>query len=308
MPLDQPRSTSTRELLRRVRWAVARPLAQRPNGEERSRLPGPGVDFARVREYQPGDDVRRIDWPLTARSDRAFVREAHEDRGVDVWLVVDTSPSVDWGTALSVKRDVALEMSALAGQLLGRRGNRLGLIPFADRPLPVVPPGSGQAHLERVVGRLRLEPRQTARAATDLTAALALTQRLARRPSVIVLMSDFLVPDGWTNALRQLARRHEVVAVRLRDPREVSLPNIGVVTFEDPETGGQLTVDTNDAQLRERFADAAVAQAKHIDATLSGCGAAVLVTGTDELLIPRLVKFLDARRSARRRGREVSVA
>jgi uncharacterized protein (DUF58 family) len=298
--MQPERPTTTRELLRRLRWEVLRPLAQRPNGQERSRLTGPGIDFASVREYQPGDDVRRIDWTLTARSDRAYVREAHDERGLDVWLVVDTSPSVDWGTALRVKRDVAIEMSATIGQLLGRHGNRLGLLLFADTPRGIVAPGAGRAHVERIVGRLRLEPRQIAHAATDLAGALAATERVARRPSVIVLISDFLVPDGWAGGLRRLTRRHEVVAVRVSDPREVSLPDIGVVTLDDPETGQQLTVDTNDHRLRERFAHAAASQARHIDTTLTASGAEVLVVGTDEPLVPALVKFLDARRVMRR--------
>jgi uncharacterized protein (DUF58 family) len=293
---------STRELLRRVRWAVLRPLAQRPNGDERSRLAGPGIDFARVREYQPGDDVRRIDWRLTARSDRAFVREAHDDRGVDVWLVVDTSSSVDWGTALSLKRDLAIEFTAAAGQLLGRRGNRLGLVLFADEPKSVIPPSAGHAHLERIVGRLRAEPRQATHGPTDLATALSVTRRMLRRQSVIVVLSDFLVPDGWANSLRMLAARHEVVAVRIRDPRESSLPDIGLVTFEDPESGAQQTFDTGDARLRERFSHAANLQSQNIDAALTRCGAAVVVVSTDEPLLPRLIRFLDARRPGRRGG------
>src|SRR5580765_7876415 len=130
-----PEAGSTRKLLKRLRWTVLRPLAHRPNGDERSRLAGPGIEFAHVREYQPGDDVRRIDWQLTARSDRAYVREAHDERGLDIWLVVDVSPSVDWGTAQKLKRSLAVELSAVAGQLLGHRGNRLGLLLFAERTL-----------------------------------------------------------------------------------------------------------------------------------------------------------------------------
>src|SRR5215471_5516199 len=133
-----PESASVRMLLRRLRWTVLRPLAQRANGDERSRLSGPGVEFAQVREYQPGDDIRRIDWQLTARSDRPYVREAHDERGLDIWLAVDVSPSVDWGTAQGTKRDAAVEFCALASDLLGHRGNRVGLLMFADKLLGVV--------------------------------------------------------------------------------------------------------------------------------------------------------------------------
>jgi uncharacterized protein (DUF58 family) len=198
---------STRTLLRRLRWSLVRPLATRLNGDERSRLVGAGVEFAGVREYQPGDDVRRIDWNLTARSNTPFVREAQADGAIDVWLVVDVSQSVDWGTGLCLKRYRAIELAAVAGQLLGRHGNRLGLLLFADRPIGLVPPASGRAHLERVVGRLRLQPRSSSRGPTDLGGALNATSRLARRPSLIVVTSDFLVPDGWTAPLRLLATR-----------------------------------------------------------------------------------------------------
>jgi uncharacterized protein (DUF58 family) len=290
----------TRTLLRRLRWSVVQPLATRLNGDERSKLVGPGVEFAGVREYQPGDDIRRIDWNLTARSNTPFIREAQADGAIDVWLVVDVSPSVDWGTGLCLKRYRAIELAAVAGQLLGRHGNRLGLLLFADRPIGIVPPGTGRAHLERVVGRLRLQPRSLARGHTDLSAALTSIRRLVRRPSLIVLTSDFLVPEGWAAPLRLLAQRHEVVAARLRDARESSLPDVGVVTFEDPETGEQLTVDTGSRALRERFSRAAAAQAQRIDNVLAGCGVDQLVLGTDEPMLPVLAAFLDARR--RRRG------
>jgi uncharacterized protein (DUF58 family) len=228
---------STRMLLRRLHWAVVRPLATRLNGDERSKRAGPGVEFAGVREYQPGDDVRRIDWNLTARADRAFVREAHAERALDVWLVVDVSASVDWGTAECLKRYRAIELAAITGQLVGHHGNRLGLLLFAEHPLDVEPPGAGHGHLERVVGRLRLS-----------------------------------------------------------DPRETGLPDIGVVTFEDPETAEQLTVDTGDPGLRERFNAAATAQTQRIDAALSACDVDHFTLSTDTSILPTLAAFVDLRR------------
>jgi len=295
-----PEILSMRGLLRRLRWTVLRPLAHRANGDERSRRSGPGIEFAHVREYQPGDDVRRIDWQLTARSDRTYVREAHDERGLDIWLVVDVSPSIDWGTAAGLKRDAAAELAAVAGHLLGHRGNRLGLVLFAEQILGIVPPGVGQPHLERIVGRLQAEPRQPARGTTNLQSVLSTLPRLARRPAMIVLVSDFLVADGWADRLRGLARRHEVVAVRLQDPRELELPDIGIVTFEDPETGTQLTVDTGDARLRARFRQAAAAQAATTDRVLAACGAEVLVLGTDVSLTHAMARFLDSRRNQTR--------
>jgi len=249
-----------------------------------------------VREYQPGDDVRRIDWQLTARSDRPYVREAHDDRGLDIWLVVDVSPSIDWGTAQGTKRDLAVELAAVAGELLGHRGNRVGLILFAEKIVGIVPPGAGHAHVDRIVGRLRDEPRRPVCGPTDLTSALTVLPRLVRRASMVVLVTDFLVPDGWAERLRSLSHRHEVIGVRVHDQREVDIPDVGVLTFEDPETGAQLTVDTGDARLRERFREAAARQSTQIDATLRSCGVEVVNLGTDGGLLSAMASFLDARR------------
>jgi uncharacterized protein (DUF58 family) len=294
-----PEWEPTRTLLRRLRWTIIKPLATRLNGDERSRLTGAGIEFAGVRDYQPGDDIRRIDWNLTARANTPFVREAQIEAALDVWLVADVSGSVDWGTGLCLKRYRAIELAAVASQLLGRHGNRLGLLMFADRPVGIVPPAAGHGHVERVVGRLRSEPRSTSHGPTDLGAAVSAIGRLARRPALIVLMSDFLVADGWSAPLRTLARRHEVVAARLNDPRERELPDVGLVTFEDPETGEQLTVDTTDRRLRDRFNRAAAEQSERIDRTLAGCGVDQVVLSTDAALLPALAAFLQSRRRRR---------
>jgi uncharacterized protein (DUF58 family) len=295
----QPEWERTRTLLRRLHWPLVKPLANRPNGDERSALLGPGVEFATVREYQPGDDVRRIDWNLTARLNTPYVREAHADGAIDVWLLVDVSGSVDWGTGECLKRYRAIELAAVTAQLLGHRGNRVGLVLFAERPVAVVPQGRGRLHLDRVIGTLNRHPRSTARLATDLTGALQLLERLARRPSLLVVVSDFLVPTGWTAVLRRLSQRHEVVAARLIDPREVALPDVGIVVLEDPETGEQLTVDTHDRRLRERFAAAAAEQTRRIDATLSACGVDRFVLDTDRPFLPALAAFLESRKGRR---------
>lgn len=293
-------------LLRRLQWTVLRPLAARLGGDERSLVRGFGLELTEVREYQPGDDVRHIDWNMTARTDRPFVREALAERALDVWLVVDVSPSVDWGTIRRLKRDLAVEFAAVVGLLLGRQGNRIGTLLFAERPRAFVPPGGGRAHLLRLLTCLRDEPRRDGVGQTDLVAALRQVRAFARRRSLILVVSDFLVPDGWQTALGPLAQRHEVVAVRLRDPREPEIPDVGLVTLEDPETGGQLLVDTGDRRLRERFAVAAAAQDERISADLARAGVDHLVLATDEDLVPALVRFLTARKY-RRPGRAHSV-
>jgi uncharacterized protein (DUF58 family) len=288
-------------LLRRLSWTVLRPLAVSLGGDERSVVRGPGMEISEVREYQPGDDVRHIDWNLTARSDRPYVRESDTERALDVWLLLDLSGSIDWGTAECTKRTRALEFAAVAGRLLGGHGNRLGMLPFAERPLGIVPPGAGHNHLLRALGSLGDVPRQEARGATDLAGALKHASDVIRRRSLVLVVSDFLAPDGWQAQLSKLAARHEVVAVRLRDPREESLPDVGILTFEDPETGRQLTVDTGDKRLRERFAEAAREQASRVSADLAACKVDGLVLGTDAPLLPELARFLHLRRARKQR-------
>jgi uncharacterized protein (DUF58 family) len=288
-------------MLRRLEWTVLRPLASRLGGDERSLVRGFGLELSDLREYQPGDDVRHIDWNTTARTDRPYVREAYAERALDVWLVVDVSPSVDWGTVRRLKRDVAVDLTAVVGLLLGRQGNRIGALLFAERPRALVPPGTGRAHLLRLLTCLRDEPRRDGVGRTDLAAALAQIRLFARRRSLILIVSDFLVDDGWQAVLGPLAQRHEVVAVRLRDPREAGIPDVGLVALEDPETGDQFLVDMGDRRLRDRFAEAAVAQEERLRTDLARHGVDQLVLSTSEDLMPMLVRFLGARKH--RRGR-----
>jgi uncharacterized protein (DUF58 family) len=282
--------------LRRLGWTVLRPLASRLGGQERSRVLAPGAELAGLREYQAGDDVRLIDWHVTARSDRPFVREAQADRALDAWLLVDVSRSVDWGTASCLKRERSEELAALVWGLLARHGNRVGALLFADQPLAVAPPAAGEAGLRRLLAQLRATPRQVGRGRTDLGAALTRAEALLRRPSLIVVVSDLFVTPGWQRPLARLTRRHEVVAARLADPRDGELPDVGVVAFEDPETGDQVLVDTGDATLRARFAEAARAEAEQIRHDLARCGVEQLVVSTAEELLPALARFLALRR------------
>ncbi|GER91009.1 hypothetical protein KDW_51710 [Dictyobacter vulcani] len=287
-------------LLRRLNWSVLRPLASYLGGSERSQFLGPGVEFSEIRAYQPGDDIRFIDWNISARTEQPMVREAHVERAVDVWFLIDVSASINWGTASCLKSDRALEFIALAGQLLNRSGNRLGAVIFADMPLEVLPPVTGRLHLLHLLARLRTI-KTSSTGPTDLYAALNKTQRILRRRSLIVLVSDFLVQDGWQSALGKLAQRHEIVAVRLQDPREGALPDVGLVTLEDPETGQQLFVDTGDTTLRERFMQAALQQEEQLRAGFARCGVELLQLGTDQDVIPAMVRFLQKRQHRRTR-------
>jgi uncharacterized protein (DUF58 family) len=300
------------QLLRRSRWPVLRRLGFHPGGDERSSLRGAGLEYSDVREYQAGDDPRTIEWNITARSDRPYVRESLPDRGLDAWLLVDITRSLDWGTARCLKRQLALEFSAVVGQLLIGRGNRVGALLFDDRVRSIIPPSAGRTALLQLIARMERatdglqDPPSSGGAqdggATDLGRALAEAGRLIRRPSMMVLISDFMTPDGWQQPLSALAIRHEVVAVWITDPREGEIPDVGVVTFEDPESGKQILVDTRSAHLRARFQEAAAAQRRTVRRDLLRARAAVAEMSTATELVPQLVAFIK-QREAQRMGR-----
>ena len=290
------------QLLRRSRWPVLRRLGFHPGGDERSSLRGAGLEYSDVREYQAGDDPRTIEWNITARSDRPYVRESLPDRGLDAWLLVDITPSLDWGTARCLKRQLALEFSAVVGQLLIGRGNRVGALLFDDRVRSIIPPSAGRTALLQLVARIERAAEAPANGPTDLGRALTEAGRLIRRPSMMVLISDFMTPGGWQRPLSALAIRHEVTAVWITDPRESEIPDVGVVTFEDPESGEQILVDTRSAHLRARFQEAAAAQRGTIRADLLRARAAVAEMSTAAELVPQLVAFIK-QREAQRGGR-----
>jgi uncharacterized protein (DUF58 family) len=301
MPPDQPARERTRELLRRVRWPVARRLGVHPWGDERSRLRGPGIEYADVREYQHGEDARLIEWNLSARSDRLFVREAQPEHGLDVWLLVDASRSLDWGTALVLKRDAAQELAGAMALLLTRHGNRVGAMVFDTRLRRVLPPAAGQRGRLGLLARLADEAAAAAAGGpTDLAAVLTAAGRLISRPSLVIVVSDFLVEPGWQRPMKALALRHEVVAARVTDPREGEIPNVGVIHLEDPETGAQVEVDTTSRRLRERYRAAAAAQRAQLLADVRRARATALEISTGEPVLTQLVAFLRRRQHERR--------
>ena len=287
------------QLLRRSRWPVLRRLGFHPGGDERSSLRGAGLEYSDVREYQAGDDPRTIEWNITARSDRPYVRESLPDRGLDAWLLVDITRSLDWGTARCLKRQLALEFSAVVGQLLIGRGNRVGALLFDDRVRSIIPPSAGRTAFLQLIARMERAAESPADGPTDLGRALTEAGRLIRRPSMMVLISDFMTPGGWQKPLSALAIRHEVVAAWITDPREREIPDVGVVTFEDPESGEQILVDTRSAHLRARFQEAAGAQRETIRADLLRARAAVAELSTEAEMVPQLVAFIKQREAQR---------
>jgi uncharacterized protein (DUF58 family) len=275
-------------------------LGVHPAGDYRSRGRGPGLEQADVREYVPGDDPRQIDWNLSARSDRTYLREAHPDRGVDAWLILDTSRSLDWGTARCLKREAAGELVVAASILLARRGNRVGAVIF-DRGLQhIIPPSTGRAARSTLIAEATREQRVGEDGPTDLARALVQAGRLVRRPSLLIIVSDFLAPDGWQEPLKVLGIRHEVVAAVIGDPRESELPDVGLLRLEDPETKRQIEVDTGSRKLRERFRSAAQDQRRKLLADLRDAHASVLELSTAEDVLLQLLKNFQQVETGRR--------
>jgi len=286
--------------MRRARWPVLRRLGFHPGGDEQSRFRGVGIEYSDVREYQAGDDPRSIEWNITARSDRPYVRESLPDRGLDAWMLIDVTRSLDWGTARCLKRQLGLEFAAAVGQLLIARGNRVGALLFDERVRAIVPPLSGRTALLRLIARVEREAQDPA-SSTNLGRALTEAGRLIRKPSLVIVITDFMTADGWQRPLSSLAMRHEVIAAWVTDPRERDIPDVGVVTFEDPESGQQILVDTGNARLRLRFESAADTQREAIRTDLRRARAAIAELSTVADLVPQLVRFIKQREAQRGR-------
>jgi uncharacterized protein (DUF58 family) len=255
-------------------------------GDYRSALLGDGTELAQVRPYFPGDDdVRRIDWNVTARTGVPHVRVHLAERVLVTWLVLDTSASMQFGTADRRKADVAEGVAIAVGHVATRRGNRLGLVTFGDDRPRTFPPRQGRVGLLGLLSTLRDQPGLENAGATSLGEALHRTAALGRQRSAVVVVSDFRGPLDWRHALLELSSRHDVIAVEIRDPREQELPNAGVLWLVDPETGRQLRADTRNERLRARFAAAAASERAELTRVLAAAGArhVVLTTAGDWL-------------------------
>ncbi|MBI3972032.1 MAG: DUF58 domain-containing protein [Chloroflexi bacterium] len=333
-------------LLRRLDFTVIRRLDGLRQGDHRNVAYGAGLDLAELREYQPGDDVRALDWNVTARMGQAYVRRYHEDRDITAWLVLDLTASTDFGSALQTKRERLIDIAGTLARLLTGRGDRVGALLYegsagrsrgsgtgsrgswqwrspalAKRELPaeVVAAAGGRAHVLQLLQRALAAVRRASaavggsparRRATDLAALLRQTFGTVRQHSLVIVLSDFLTGEApasghsptrggestWERALGPLARRHELVGVWVRDPREIELPDVGVVTFEDAETGEQLVVDTSQPSVRETYASQASERLKRMEHLFGRHGAALWTVTTAAPLVPALVRFLDQRR------------
>ena len=306
-------------LLKRIDWTVVRRLDGVLQGDYRSMFMGQGYDLAEVREYQAEDDPRYMDWNVTARMDHPYVRQYIEEREITAWLLLDLSPSVDFGTAKARKRDVVIDFAAVMARLLTRHGNKVGAVLFSRTVEDVLPPRSGQLQILRLIHQLlrpdRPHETKTKRngsrrgkdgddrgAVTDLKAILDRSAETLKRRSLVFIVSDFIASEGWEQSLARLAQRHEVIAVWLNDPREEELPAIGPLVLEDAETGEQVYVDTRDKGFQQRFRQLVEERRAKMQRTFARFGVDVLRLTTDADLVLDLVRFAHLRRETGRRG------
>lgn len=278
--------------LRALDLSIGRRMEGLLAGDYRSVLLGEGTELAQVRPYVAGDDVRRIDWNVTARTEIPHVRVQLAERVLVTWLMLDTSASMQFGTADRRKADVAEGVALAIGHVATRRGNRLGLVTFGDSHPRTLPPRQGRVALLGLLAGLRQEPDTTQAGATALGDAMLQTAALARQRAAVVVVSDFRSPVEWRRQLLELSARHDVVAVEIRDPREQELPNAGALWLVDPETGRQLRVDTRSRRLRERFAAAAAEERREVARTLTRAGARHVVLSTSGDWLRQLAAFL----------------
>ena len=295
-----PERTTPDRILLRLDWQVIRRLDGLLQGDYRSLFYGYGVDFADLREYQPGDDIRYIDWNVTARMDTPYVRQYVEDREIIAWFLLDLSPSMDFGTVQSLKRTVLIDFVTTLARLLTRHGNRVGAIFYGSRVERTIPPRGGRIQVLRIVNDLLKQPRLPQATFTNLAALFEAGLHTIKKRSLIFIISDFISAPGWERPLNLLNRGHEVLAIRLWDPREVELPDVGPIMMEDAETGEQLYVDTRDKKFRRRFQEAAQRREAALNQTFKQAGVDALSLSTEEDLVRAIMRFATLRQQRRR--------
>jgi len=290
---------SVEALLKRLEWTVLRRLDGLLQGDPRTLFRGSGLELADLREYQAHDDVRHIDWNVTARMQTPYVREHQEDREISAWFLLDLSGSMDFGSAGRSKREVMLDFVAVMAKLLMQRGNRIGaliLSPAQPSGLQHIPARMGRRHLLHLMHTVHTVPHAVAPHRSDLNHWLASANSLLKRRASVFVISDFLGPTDWAAEMGALGRRHDAVAVRLFDPVEMRLPNAGLMMLQDSETSEQLLLDTADPQFRRRYA-AMVAEREQLVQTLfAQSGVDGLELSTDEDLAEAVIRFSELRK------------
>jgi uncharacterized protein (DUF58 family) len=301
-----PHAGDAERLLRRLEWTALRRLDGLLQGDFRTLFRGAGIDLVDLREYQMHDDVRHIDWNVTARLQVPHVRQYAEDREMSAWLLTDLSPSTAFGSGPRNKRDITIEFAVLMARLIASRGNRVGAMIYGGAVDTVIPARSGRRQVLEIAHRLLRRPTLAPVGATHLAQLFERAAATIRRRSTVFVLTDFISQPGWEIPLGRLAERHDVLAVKLTDPLESVLPDVGLMTFEDPETGEQMFIDSSDPALRRRFEGLAAAQRGAIDAALARVGVPLLTLTTDRNVLDNVLAYLAERRHRQRAVRHAS--
>ena len=292
-------TTPPDRLLRRLEWQVVRRLDGRLQGAYRTVLRGAGIDFTGLREYTVEDDVRHIDWNVTARLDEPYVRQYTEDHELTAWLVLDQSASMRFGAEAHGKDSVLTELAVSLGRILTRAGNRVGAILYDNHAQRLIPPKAGRNHVLHLTQLITKGPSgRPDGTSTNLEAMIRLAASTVRRRSLIFVVSDFIGEGNWESELTRLSLRHEVVALRIVDPMELDLPDLGLVLIEDAETGEQLFADTSDPLIQQRLRDEVDAREDAVATSMRRAHVTAHRIGTDQDLTGALVDMV--RRSKRR--------
>ena len=281
-------AASAEQLLKRLEWTVLKRLDGLLQGDYRTLLRGTGMDLADLREYQHHDDVRHIDWNVTARLGTPHVRVFTEDREMSAWFLLDLSPSMDFGSGEQRKRHVSAEFVAVLARVLTRHGNRVGAMLYGSGVDAVIPARGGRHHVLNLLHTLQTRPEAAQSGPTRLHELLESAARLIKRRSTIFVVSDFISESGWEKPLGLLTQRHDVLAVRLLDPLELQLPDLGLIPICDLETGEQLLVDTHDSGFRKRFARIAAQRESDLRQSLMRAGVDALELSTDDDLVTEI--------------------
>ena len=299
MPEATAVAPSPHHLLQKLEWKVLKRLDGALQGDYRTLFRGHGVDLADLREYQLHDDVRHIDWNVTARLSIPHVREFLEERDLTVWFLLDLSPSIDFGSQRR-KREVSEAFVAVMASVVLRHGNRAGAVLYGSSVDTVLPAKSGRLHVLHMMQRMRMRGAAAANGTTRLAELIERARPSIKRRSSVFVVSDFISESGWESSLARLAQRHDVVAVRLFDPLEMTLPELGMVLMQDAETGEQIFVDTGARGFRERFEAAAERREAELRGALTRAGVDTLELPTDGDLGDSILAFVDARRQRSR--------
>lgn len=293
-------ATTPEQILHRLDWQVIRRLDGLLQGDYRTLFYGDGIDFADLREYQPPDDIRHIDWNVTARMNSPYVRQYVEDREITAWFLLDRSPSMGFGPVARPKEMVLVDFVATLARLLTRSGNRVGAILYNDGIEGTIPPRGNKNQVLRLIRDLLKGNDSLAKGTTDLNVLLNAGLNTFKRRSLVFVISDFFSEPGWERPLTLLNRRHELIAIRLFSASEVELPDAGIIVVEDAETGEQLSVDTSNPEFRRRFQEVNQRREAQLQETLKRAGTDLFAISTEDDLVSAVVRLASLRKKRRR--------